>query len=342
MPHGAVPDDANGLAHALVPVLRHTVGDRLGDVSFFRSAWQRGGSETAFSTYRLDSGEVIPVIVKLPVNPNEYRWTTLLGGCDLARWHDADQVRGSTPRVLASGLELGGYDLAWLIVERLAGEPLGRSLDAAAVHDLLAAAADFQMLATRVAPLPADAQAPRSPEWEALLGRARDACKAHALPEWQHWNETIKRVQKALPRLKGMWESRILNSWCHGDLHPGNALHRAPEPGQTTDPTGRHGVVLIDLALVHVGHWVEDALYLERQFWGHGESLHGVKPVGTLARLRRDRNLNADDGYADLVAVRRVLMAACAPAVLEQEGANAKYLHAALEILDKTLPQVLH
>lgn len=172
MPHGAAPDDANGLAHALVPVLRHTVGDRLGDVSFFRSAWQRGGSETAFSTYRLDSGEVIPVIVKLPVNPNEYWWTTLLGGCDLARWHDADQVRGSTPRVLASGLELGGYDLAWLIVERLAGEPLGRSLDAAAVHDLLAAAADFQMLATRVASIWKSAAAARR-SWTAAASSDR-------------------------------------------------------------------------------------------------------------------------------------------------------------------------
>ncbi|MFZ4572981.1 MAG: phosphotransferase family protein [Phycisphaerales bacterium] len=342
MQHGGVPDDANGLAHALVPVLRQAVDDRLGDASFFRSAWQRGGSQTAFSTWRLDTGEVVPVIVKLPVSPNEFNWTTLLGKCDQSRWHDADQVRGSTPRVLASGMELGGYDLAWIIVERLAGEPLGKTLDEGSVVDLLAAAADFQMVACRVAPIGPEIRRPRSPDWEQLLGRAREACKTHSLPEWNHWQETIKKVQRALPVLQGRWESRLINSWCHGDLHPGNALHRAPEPGQPEDVNRRHGVVLIDLALVHPGHWVEDALYLERQFWGHTDQLHGVKPVGTLARLRRERSLDVDDSYADLAVVRRVLMAACAPAVLEQEGANPRYLHAALETLNRTLPQVVH
>ncbi len=50
---------------------------------------------------------------------------------------------------------------------------------------------------------------------------------------------------------------------------------------------GRHGCVLVDLALVHPGHWVEDALYLERQYWGHSDLLKGVKPASELARLRQ-------------------------------------------------------
>jgi hypothetical protein len=97
--------------------------------------------------------------------------------------------------------------------------------------------------------------------------------------------------------------------------------------------------VLVDLALVHPGHWIEDAIYLERQYWGHSDLLKGVKPVSELARLRRERGLNANDNYPDLANVRRVLMAACVPAAAEREG-NAKYVRAALELLDRLIPQV--
>jgi hypothetical protein len=94
----------------------------------------------------------------------------------------------------------------------------------------------------------------------------------------------------------------------------------------------------VDLALVHPGNWVEDALYLERQYWGHSELLHGVKPLSTLAKFRRERGLPTDECYADLATVRRVLMAACAPALIEREG-NPKYLHAALDLIERFLPQ---
>lgn len=332
--------DAHGLALALIPALRESCQGRLGEVQFFRSSWQRGGAETAFSTWRLETDEVMPVILKLPVGPNEFRWTTTLGKCDLRHWHDRHEHLASTPRLIASGLDLGGYDLAWVILERLAGEPLHHHLDAQCVTDLLAAAADFQHLASTLCPVQQE-KPPPSPDWEGLLHKAREACRAHAIPEWNHWNETIKRVQKALPVLRGKWESRSINSWCHGDLHPGNALRRPLDPEESAS-LRTHGLVLIDLALVHAGHWVEDALYLERQFWGHPEMLHGVKPVGTLAKLRREKGLDANDDYAELANLRRVLMGACAPAVLEQEGGSPKYLHAALEVLDRSLPQVLH
>lgn len=339
MNQGPGQGDTHGLTVALMPVLRHATGDRLGEVNFFRSMWQRGGAETALSTYRLDSGETVPVIVKLPVGPNEFRWTTLLGGCDQSRWHDLDQLRLATPRVLASGLEIGGYDLAWMVIERLGGQPLHGHLTEESVIDLLAAAADFQAMAESRVAIDMDSPLPRSPDWEGLIERAKAVSKSHAVPDWNEWSQGIRRVQKVLSSLVSRWEARPKCFWCHGDLHPGNALRRV-DPAIELGAKDRHGMVLFDLALVHRGHWVEDALYLERQFWGHSEQLCGVKPVGTLARLRRERNLPTDDLYSDLVNLRRVLMAACAPAVLEKEGGDAKYLQGALEVLRKYLPQV--
>jgi hypothetical protein len=86
---------------------------------------------------------------------------------------------------------------------------------------------------------------------------------------------------------------------------------------------------------------MEDALYLERQFWGHSHLLGGVKPVSVLAALRRAAGLHNDDHYPELANIRRILMAACAPAMMQREG-NAKYLHTALEMIETLLPQVPH
>jgi hypothetical protein len=97
--------------------------------------------------------------------------------------------------------------------------------------------------------------------------------------------------------------------------------------------------VLIDLALVRPGHWIEDAVYLERQFWAHPEQLFGVHPVSHLARLRREQGLSTDGDYGQLANVRRVLMAACVPALFPQEG-STRYVQAALDLLLRVLPQV--
>jgi hypothetical protein len=58
------------------------------------------------------------------------------------------------------------------------------------------------------------------------------------------------------------------------------------------------------------------------------------------ARLRRARGMQVDDHYPQLANIRRVLMASCAPAMMEREGGKA-YLHAALEVLERFLPQVV-
>ncbi len=310
----------------LDPVLHRQTGGRLGSIEWFRSVWQRGGAATGFSTWTESDGREVDVLVKLPVGPVEHRWTTALG-------NGAEDHSRPTPRVVAAGLELGGYDLAWLVVERLNGQPLATRLDGESVVDLLKTVVEFQVRAESIAP-PVDR--PRSPDWANLLERSRSAAKEGGVAEGQRWNEVLKKVQKHLPELAAKWDRRQINAWCHGDVHPGNALRRLNPAGDS-----RHGCVLVDLALVHAGHWVEDALYLERQYWGHVDMLQGVKPVSTMAKLRRERGLSADDGYADLCTLRRVLMGACAPAMIGREG-NPKYLHAALEQVEKCLPQVIH
>lgn len=320
--HKPVPSMGSSLGPALEPVLLSATAGRLTDVQWFRSDWQRGGGCTAFARYRDDAGAEHDAVVKLPVGFNEYRWTLRL-----AAQNTTDTC--PVPRVYASGLELGGYDLAWLVLERLPGRPLAAGLDRQALDDLLHAAALWQQHAMAT---PVDAPPP-AVDYERLLARAREVVKRGvAVPaaDAQKWNHEIHMVQRALPTLLRKWESREQTCWCHGDLHGGNAMRRAGG-----------ACVLLDMALVHAGHWLEDALYLERVFWGRPEALHGVNPLSALAAHRRALGLHAHDDYGLLANVRRVLMAGCAPAFVEQEG-NPRYLHAALEILSRLLPQVNH
>lgn len=337
-------DSAGDLAHLLEPALIAACGERLSNIQWFRSAWQAGGASTGFAKFTQPDTHVVEVVVKLPVGPNEHRWTSALGsirGVEGGRGGGApnnghpDEAEGPlchcTPRVLASGIELGGYDLAWLVVEKLHGTPLNTCLDEHAVRDLLTAAADYYSAAAKARPV-ADADPPPSKDWESIIARGRDAIHKHGINEEQRWNQAIKAVQRILPRLIERWLARPINTWCHGDLHFGNALRRqGVSPGS--------GCVLIDLALIHPGHWVEDAVYLERLYWAKPELLCGIKPVSFLAKLLRERGLSDHEDYAMLANIRRVLMAACVPAFLLHEG-HPRYVHAALEILERTLPMV--
>ena len=60
----------------------------------------------------------------------------------------------------------------------------------------------------------------------------------------------------------------------------------------------------------------------------------------TLQWIGRARGLPVDDQYPRLANIRRVLMASCAPAMIDREGDKA-YLHAALDVLQRFLPQVV-
>jgi hypothetical protein len=329
-PRQTAPAEASHLGESLVPALREVCGKHLGVVEFFRSPFQHGGAATGFSVWTNDDGSKVPVMVKMPVGSIEHRWSSGLGTFPDGQFACNEAVHCPVPRVLKAGTTLAGYDFAWLVVERLTSPGVISRPEERHVHEILETLVEFQSRAAAHAPLE---PARKSPDWERIIERSREAARDGIVEDSQKWNEAIHRVQKLLPLLRVKWESRSVNSWCHGDLHLGNLLHR-PLP----DGSGLCSV-LVDLALVHPGHWIEDAIYLERQYWGHSDLLKGVKPVSELARLRRERGLNANDNYPDLANVRRVLMAACVPAAAEREG-NAKYVRAALELLDRLIPQV--
>ncbi|MBL0928312.1 MAG: aminoglycoside phosphotransferase family protein [Phycisphaerales bacterium] len=312
------------LGPLLEPALIHACGGRISKIHWFRTDWQRGGAATAFADYHHDGdGEPRHVVAKLPVGPRELEVLTALA-----------EIPAPTPRVAAHGMALNGYDMGWIVMERLPGNPLGAHLHEDVFTHLAAAAAEFYRLMAERRPLAGTA--PRRENWTALLERARNAVRANAdMPHQQSWSSHLKDVHKVIHRLENEWESRPINTWCHGDLHPGNLMER--REGSAWGPPG---YILLDFAETHPGHWVEDAVYLERLFWGRPELLHGAKPVSLIAKARKRLGLCADEDYAHLANLRRVLMAATSPAFMEFEG-HRKYLDGALAVLDRTLPLVL-
>lgn len=318
------------LGATLAPALIEECRGRLSHIEWFRALWQRSGAATGFAHWRDENGSEIEVLVKVPVGPTEARWTTRLSDLN-GQFTPPPGVQHRahypTPRIFASGSSLGGHDLAWLVMERLHGHTLTHNWCRESLEQLLRAAALMHARAIAVSPVNAR---PQPQDWESMLAKAREFARESALPEAQHWNEVVRKVQKVLPRLIARWEARPIDTWCHGDLHPANAMRRSEDDGEC---------VLIDLALVHPGHWVEDAIYLERQFWGRPDALFGIHTVSQLARYRRELGLNTDGDYGMLANLRRVLMAACAPVHIAGDG-HPRYLHAALELLERLLPQV--
>ncbi len=320
--HFDAEHDPQAMAVELEPVLREATAGRLGPIEWFRSSWQQGGAATGFSTWTGDDGNETETMVKLPVGSREHYWTFALSESKCIH----------SPRVIAHGTALGNYDLAWMVLERLRGKTLGRDLTRECVLSFLGASCDVHLKAASIKPATAkDAREPT--DWERLLDRAIEAVVDNAMPDENRWLKMLKLVQSRLGVLVGQWRARTIDTWCHGDLHPGNALYRGP---------GVHEgeVVLIDFALMHTGHWIEDALYLERLYWGHESLLHGVKPVSLLGKLRKQASLpvETDDSY--LANVRRVLMASCVPAFLAREG-NPLYVAASLDILERLGNEIL-
>ncbi|MFN0010345.1 MAG: aminoglycoside phosphotransferase family protein [Phycisphaerales bacterium] len=317
---------SGSLGPALEPALIAATQGRLSSIRWFRSDWQRGGGSTALAVYvPQPSAPAIEVVVKVPVTFNEIRWTRELSDRAAA----AADPSPPTPRLLAGDVRLGGYDLGWLVLERLPGHPLGAHAGPAEAAAMVAALDRFHVLAGAVSSAH-DAPPGKQLDFEKLIAASRAVVKHGVIAESQKWNNELKAVSKALPALLRHWHERAIDTWCHGDLHPGNAMwrHAAAEP---------RAAVLIDLALVHPGHWVEDALYFERVYWGRSELLGEKSPVALLAQRRRERGVHNPDDYTVVAAAKRVLMAAAAPGMVEVEG-NPKYLHAALELIERYLP----
>jgi hypothetical protein len=309
--------DHRSLAAALTPALAKNCDGRLGEISWFKADWQRGGAATGTSTYRVESDGERRVVLKLPVVARELTW--------LRRLQD-DAPDSVSPHVFASGTTIGGYDLRWVVMERFDHGPLGLKWHGDHITRVAEAGARFQAGA---AAYPVD-QPPRVEDWPEMLERSREIVRVNPIQDAQRWANTLKTVRHRLEELVATWQGRNVAQWLHGDLHLANAMSRS----SMTD--GK--VCLIDFAEVHAGHWVEDAVYLERQLWARPERL-AVSPVKAMAKARRRLGLPVDPDDMHLAAVRRVLLAATAPAFIRSEG-HPRHLAACLDQLETGLKAV--
>ena len=338
---------AEGLAQPLV----EACGGRLDTITWFHTDWQRGGAATGRSRWTDDHGNQVRVVVKLPVNNRELLWMRRLQPTP------GDTTPPVVPRLVAGDETIGGYDLAWIVIEHLPHGPLGGHWHDGHVPRIAEAAARFAMAA---AAYPVDRE-PRHEEWSRLVSHAREAIKVNVPAERQRWSAALKSVTLRLDALVAEWEARTPIEWLHGDLHLANAMWRdgpdARDAPGTDDGFGRTGaggstgaqhpreplhhgpVCLIDLAEVHPGHWTEDAVYLERQLWARPERLAPCKPVRAIADARGAVGLDNGHDFMRLAALRRLLLAATAPAFLKSEG-SPTYLGACLERLEQGLGQV--
>ena len=333
--HDSQGDDnfAASLGPSLEPALRDACalsGCNLERIYWFKSRWQRGGASTGSVNIITPDGFKHQAVVKVPVGYKEYKWTIGLS----ARAQPAEMHQHPTPLIFAHGTEVGSHDLCWLVMEKLPSHPLAHGMAETDVQDMMAATAAMQ--AAAIAHQPVSGQPP-SPNWERVIEKSRECIRRGRIDNAQHWLNAFKAVHRCLPSLTLKWQERPINAWCHGDLHPGNAMRRGAAPG-----SGRPGqCVLIDLALIHPGHWIEDALYFERVYWGQSNLIHNVNLVSALSAARRSLGLAATGDYGMLASVRRVRMATAAPGLVEREG-NPKYLEYALSLIDRLLPAVGH
>ncbi len=308
-------------AKNLLPTLIEACKGHLGPVSWFRADWQRGGASTGRAIWTTGEGPPREVIVKFPIIPKELFWTRRLQTPDST---PPDVI----PHLFASGITLGHYDLAWLVMERLPHGPLGLRWHKDHISRVADAAARFH---AETDSLPVDTAEARVEDWTTLLDQSRKSIRDNRLSQKPRWAEAVKLVQKRHDNLVQRWRRRDATHWIHGDLHLANALSR------TSPQTG--DVILIDLAEVRPGHWTEDAVYLERQLWGRPDRLKATRPVKALAQARRRHGLQNEPLSPELADIRRILMAATSPAFLKTEG-HPRHLAGALDQLEAAMPRL--
>jgi len=296
---------------SLEPVLRRSCFDRLSSVNWFRTDWQRGGALTGYATFRDNQNKEQPVVVKLPVGPDERHWLLRLG-----KTHNA-----VAPKVYADGNSLGDYDMAWVVMERLPYGPLGTAWKGTEFDLLIEAAGQFYAATN---PFPVDATNTHR-NWEIIFHQSRQSVHHHQLKNEQRWNRTLKKAHRKLKSWQRTWDERPIHQWCHGDLHLANAMTRSKPPNGPA--------VLLDLASVQAGSWVEDAVYLEHLYWGRRDRLAGRKPCKQMARQLKQMGLPVEKDWSQLASVLRSLLAMSTPATLCQDG-NPKHVQGALEVLE--------
>lgn len=308
------PTDARSLAASLTPELVRACDGKLSNVSWFRTDWQRGGAATATAELTDEVDGPHRVVVKLPVVQRELIWTRRLQGPD-------GEAHGVTPRVYYSGDELGGYDLAWLVIEHLGHGPLAVQWTDDSIPRIAEAAGRFYAQAGRYEvdrPVPTE-------DWRSEIKSAQKKLVDHDIPDKPRWKKAFKALNARLDDLVEEWRSRTGIEWIHGDLHPANAMCRSDDAAAP--------VCLIDLAEIRPGHWVEDAVYLERLLWSRPDRLRGIKPVKAIAAARRKQGLHVDENSHRLAMIRRALLAGTALCYLKSEG-NPRHLAACLDWLE--------
>lgn len=304
-PGGDVP-----FGGALEPVLLEQCQGRLTPVTWFRTDWQRGGAATGYSAWTDEQGVSHPAVVKLPVTPGERQW--------LARLQDFDHI---APRLYAHGEQLGGYDIAWVVMERLVEGPLGAAWGGIEFDLLIESVGRFYAAASSFKPdRPALAK-----DWNAILKQARDNIRDKSLEHAQRWTNALKKAQKKLPKWIDTWSQRDTSGWCHGDLHLGNAMTRTPAP--------EGPALLFDYAETRPGHWLEDAVPFEQLYWSRRDRLDGRKLCSLIAKERKKHDLPVEPDWPQLASVKRALVALSTPAKLHIAG-NAAHVQAALEVLE--------
>ncbi len=318
------PTDARSLAQMLEPALVEACSGRLNDIAWFRTDWQRGGAATGFAVYSDNQGRPRPAVIKLPVNARELRWTRRLQDQPCG---DADGCGPIAPELFASEFDVGGYDFAWIVIERLSHGPLALHWTDDIIPRMARAAARFYRLGSEVA---VDRPA-KTEDWPSLLERSRENIRVNDLPDRKRWQELLRALEKKITTIAAEWDARAPLEWLHGDLHPANAMCRAE--GDRAD------VVLIDFAEVHPGHWVEDAIYLERLLWSRPDRLKPAKPMKAITEARKAMGLPVDGEAPRLAAIRRTLLASTAPAFIKSEG-NPHHLAACLARFDEGMKQL--
>lgn len=303
-------ESAHPFGEMLGPVLLSLCSGRLADLQWFRTDWQRGGALTGYATWTDDQQSTRPVVVKFPVPPNEKYWLVQLA------------THPITPNLYAHGSELGGYDLAWVVMERLPHGPLASSQPHETFPPIAQAIASFYNAARSV---PLGEPRPKR-DWPAQLKQARDRICKVSIPNSQRWRKALKAAGKKLPAWLDAWHARDTGYWVHGDLHPGNAMSRDHGPDGPA--------VLFDLASVRRGHWVEDAVYLEQLYWTHPNASQTNPPAKLIAKALKEHRLTPGDNWPQLANVYRALLAMSAPNQLNKPGGNA-YAAAALHVLER-------
>jgi len=295
--------------------LRKACAGQLSEIHWFRADWQRGGALTGYADFTDDAGRH-PVVVKLPVPPREMHCLRRLKPDQ----HDLDEI---APRLYASGDELGHYDFAWVVMERLAHGPIDASWNGAEWELAADTLGRFYAAMSR--------HPVRGEDWPAIWRQARANIRERGVAEEQRWNKALKALQKKSKKLLKFWDNRDTSHWCHGDVHLANFMSRQPAP--------RGPVLLFDYAEARAGHWVKDAVYLEHLFWARPERLNGVDIVKLISQKRKAYGLKLESHWPRLADVRRAMLAASAPAYLHNAG-NPAHVHAALGVLEQTLDRL--